>query len=147
MGQHGYNAETALLQTLTRHTVTSACMRAQEITSFAAMWIHGATTCKYVNCGSDASEQTRRCNLSHRFQSRYGRLILVIGMCYFMSSWGQGNSWEHCQLVFVVLHYAACTVLTHSIGTFPVWNRLIICKLHAIYMWTCELSYRANLTV
>jgi hypothetical protein len=68
MCQDGYNAETALLQTLTRHTVTSACMSAKEITSLAAMWMHGATTCTYVNCGCDASEQTRSCNLSHRFQ-------------------------------------------------------------------------------
>jgi hypothetical protein len=43
-------------------------MSAQEITSFAAMWMHGATTCMHVNCGSDASEQKRRCNLSHQLQ-------------------------------------------------------------------------------
>jgi hypothetical protein len=35
MCQDGYKAETALLQTLTRHTVTSACTNAQEITSLA----------------------------------------------------------------------------------------------------------------
>ena len=68
MCQDGYNAENPLLHTLTRHTVTSAYMSAQEIISLAAMWMHGATTCMCVNCGSDASEQTRRCNLSRRFQ-------------------------------------------------------------------------------
>ena len=35
MCQDGCNAETAVLQTLTRHTVTSVCMSAQEITSLA----------------------------------------------------------------------------------------------------------------
>jgi hypothetical protein len=37
MYQYGHHAETALLEIVNRHTVTSASMSAQEITSLAAV--------------------------------------------------------------------------------------------------------------